>query len=482
MGSSLCLREQSLPARGYGFGALAALGLLFALWPLVQPVLQNADTAVYNDQIDARDLGGRTTHIGYMALGVLFRALIPGQTDRVMNAMTLILGVAGLYAVYAASYRLCRSSLGGLLAAASVAAIPVYLKGMLLSEVDVPLAAFVAIAFCFALHERVILAATAYGCAMLISPLGGLSLAPVLIAVTWPLGTRNNLATWLRRFMLFAAVSVAIYGSVVVPHWQEYIYGGRGLLHAPRRAFNLAAHARRSLHFAERELGPMLGLWLLASASALRRKLYGLVLGGLLAVAVALTFGERFVDVPVQLPTALLLAPWLGFVVATQQRALNGALALASAALIAQWGSEAFLGTSALVARATAERAAYDALRRQSSHELLLANANGFSDYCMVRMLFGRVDVEQVFDRPHFQRECEHIARAEETYTIVLARGPFRAPCAALEARYELVTQRAGSRQFKLLVARTQPLAEGPGAKPVRRKRRARPHVGGRAP
>jgi hypothetical protein len=63
--------------------------LLFAVHAvLVRPVLQNGDTAVYNDQIDAHFFTGRAIHIGYFMLGALFHALLPFRTDTSMAKVT----------------------------------------------------------------------------------------------------------------------------------------------------------------------------------------------------------------------------------------------------------------------------------------------------------------------------------------------------------------------------------------------------------
>jgi hypothetical protein len=78
----------------------AALALVSWLGALTAPVLQSGDAAVYNDQVNRRHLAVRMSHIGYLALGIVFRALLPGPTDLVMNRMTVVIGVAGLAVIY----------------------------------------------------------------------------------------------------------------------------------------------------------------------------------------------------------------------------------------------------------------------------------------------------------------------------------------------------------------------------------------------
>jgi hypothetical protein len=118
--------------RGTLIGGLCVALPSLALCLLLEPVLQNGDAAVYNERIDARDLGERTVHIGYVALGIAFRALLPaGPTDLVMNAMTLVLGLVGQLAVYASALRLSRSPLASAVAALALLAVPAYLRGIM---------------------------------------------------------------------------------------------------------------------------------------------------------------------------------------------------------------------------------------------------------------------------------------------------------------------------------------------------------------
>jgi len=53
------------------------------------------DAARYNERIATGRFATRTFHIGYIALGYVLRPLLPGDTDWLMNLMTLVLGTGG---------------------------------------------------------------------------------------------------------------------------------------------------------------------------------------------------------------------------------------------------------------------------------------------------------------------------------------------------------------------------------------------------
>jgi hypothetical protein len=63
-------------------GSVVVVAPILFLIPLLQPLLQNGDSAVYNDQVDSLAIGVRTTHIGYFALGIALRCRFSSRRRR----------------------------------------------------------------------------------------------------------------------------------------------------------------------------------------------------------------------------------------------------------------------------------------------------------------------------------------------------------------------------------------------------------------
>jgi hypothetical protein len=301
-----------------GYSLAAVLAVTIACAPLFGPWLQDGDAAVYNQQIEAHRFDIRTTHIGYIALGTVFHALSPLSTDTTMNVMTAILGAVGVVAVAWLALALGASPWLAVLAAALAFAGPEYLRGMVLSEVDIVLAVLAICALALYAWRRPVLAGAAYGLAMLCSPLGAWSLPWFVCLRTSTAGdARSRWRDHARQLATFGVVSLAVYAPIVVWHWHDYFYGGRGILHAPRRALNLLVDLGRSVHFFEAGLAiaPLmvagLALVLTRRGSAPQRSL---AIGVLISAIASALWGERFLDVPVQLPNWLVLACYAALV------------------------------------------------------------------------------------------------------------------------------------------------------------------------
>lgn len=440
-----------------------------ALCSLVTPVLQNGDAAVYNDQIERGDLRLRAVHFGYLLLGCVFRRLLPGATDWQMNLMTVLLGTAGALAVYATTHTFTRCGPAALVAGLSVLAAPAYLRGMLASEVDVPIAVVIALAFALWVGKSVKLAGAVYGYAMLVSPLASLGLPAFLL--TPPPGAdapdaRRAFTAQLRRVALFGVVSLAVYLPVVVVCRNSYFNGGHGLLHAPRAPYELAAQWGRSMKFfgAERWL---VALWLAGAVVAFTRG-FRAWLAGILAVAVAsVAFGERFSDVPVQLTTTTLAAPLAGFVVAAALSFFkNGRVAarLASASVLAALAALLFVtaarslaGARDFVARLERERTAYLELGRAFPEGVVLVNPQSFQQARpFERVVYGRTHgAGHVISQREFSAACSEYAR--ERHAFWFGKPPYSPPCRELAERYVSTTRHFQGTRFHLLVPRDEP-------------------------
>ncbi|HEY3256964.1 MAG TPA: hypothetical protein VGJ91_23570 [Polyangiaceae bacterium] len=293
--------------------AVAFLILLLLLATLLRPVLQNGDSAVYNQQIASRILRDRTTHVGYIALGIIFDTVLPFSTDMNMNVMSLTFGVAGLYAVYSAAHVLNRSRWASGLAVLLALALPSELLGMLLSEVDIVSASLVAVAYACFLNELTVIAGLVFGLSVLVTPLSGplLSVFVLTVSVSEE-GPGRGAARHFVRLVRFGTAALVVYLPPVSLYYQDYVYGSRGLLHAPRAALSLLERLTHSGAFIWQEACFLIPLYVLgtvgcfASGRGWRTGQPAIAL--IVSVGLMALVGERFLDVPVQLPNLVLLA------------------------------------------------------------------------------------------------------------------------------------------------------------------------------
>ena len=432
-------------------GLLVALPSL-ALTLLLEPVLQNGDAAVYNERVDERHLGERTVHIGYVALGIVFRTLLPGPTDLVMNAMTVVLGLVGQLAVYASALRASRSPLASAAAALALLAVPAYLRGMLLSEVDVPLAALVALAFALFVYGRPAWAGAAFGAALLVSPLAVCGLPMLLAAGLLPHEPALDWRQRALRFARFAAVAALVYVPPVAYHWREYLYGGRGLLRVPA-PFDWPKQLKLSTLF-------MQASWLLlipvlvGGAAAIAKRMGVLVAGGALTALLALAL-DRFNDVPAQLPTAVLVAPWIALAIALAGRWQRLAPALACLALIASLAATGLARVRGQIAGLASERDAYTTLAQSSGGRVYMVGARNFTQARRFeRTVYGRSYTGHVITRRDVRENCAKLGRSGAY--LWFARGSPYLPCFTMRKRYEESAVELGGVSYRLLVPRAR--------------------------
>jgi len=287
--------------------ALATIVLFVAhLW-LVAPVLQNGDGAVYNEQIEQCTLGIRSPHVGYMVLGMVFNEILPFGTERNLNLMCLVFASFGAAAIIAIARRYGSTWLAAVFAGMLVFGIRSYLRGAVLAEVDGVACSLILIALASWVFGYRIAAGIAYGAAMLVTPLSSLSLPVFLFTSNRERTTLRNLLQHSLDLCIFGVSALAAYVPLVLCFWQDYWHGGRGLLRAPRQPWDLHEQVMRSVRFFSTPAMPwvVLGLAGILLGTTKRKSI---AFGTLMAIAVAATVGERFLDVPVQLPQLCMLA------------------------------------------------------------------------------------------------------------------------------------------------------------------------------
>jgi hypothetical protein len=388
----------TVPVAGSLIGVLLIV-LLFS--PLMSPNLQNGDSVVYNHQVELRELGKRTTHFGYYLLGMICDALSPADTDTTMNFMCLLFGALGGLAVFWLTYFYSDSYLLALMASLLALSSRSYLKGMILSEVDVVHAALTVIGV--ALFQRKAPAAgLAYGLALLVSPLAALMLPLFLLnlQISSEDRLRHSIMAHLKRLLMFGLSSAMVYVPVVAYHFKDYFWGYRGIFTAPRVGWDPAEGIRLSVKFFSQQGLPLLPLIMvgvaLACTSRSHRERGTLAIAALVAVLVAALFGERFGGrVPVQLPTYLVLCSFPALLGAYLRASKKWWLVPLAAFLVTFPGSLSW--ASSELSRAEATRARNLAIKASSSpHEAMVIGMDSWHN----RMLFER----HVHGKPYAQR------------------------------------------------------------------------------
>jgi hypothetical protein len=409
-----------LAAARAALAAWAVLCLAHA-W-LIRAVMQNGDCAVYNDQIEQRLTSIRTTHVGYILLGIAADKLLPFNVDLNVNVMNLAFASAGGVAMIVLARRLGASRAEAALAPLLAFAVHAYLRGAVLAEVDVVACSLLLVALALWLSRQRAGAGAAFGVAMLVTPISAFSL-PMWLAS--PLRRPREARRWARHALdvtVFALASLAVYLPLVAHHWNDYWYGGRGLLHAPRERWDVGAQVERSLAFVTGSASPWLALGL-AGALAAAGTGTSPGLGLCIALTLAGTVGERFLDVPVQLPQVCVLAVF-AVVVASRIRARG----LRWAVLLLAWGLTAWPSYRDVAEEVVADarqRATYEAMAAQTPKMLAVGLPSSWEDGLRFeRIVYHRTKLDLGMDYGSFRRAGRSIAATRRDYAIWLLSPP----------------------------------------------------------
>lgn len=290
-----------------------AFGLGILVWafaPLIQPVVQNGDAAVYTEQVQQHAFNERAIHIGYVLIGSVFR-LLPMQIDRAMNVMALSFGLAALFALYAAG-KVFGSRVAGFAGVLLLLGCKSYVRAMVLSEVDILSATLVMISYALYVRKQNLLAGAGFGLAMLTTPVTATFLPMFLFTFALdPRGPRATFRAQFLRVLWFGLVAMAVYLPFVVWQRQSYFFGGRSVTTSGTSPFDAMAQIERGAQFFYINAWPLIPLFCAGILSALsdrelwRRDQPGLAL--VLTLVLTALLADRTGDVPVHLPALALL-------------------------------------------------------------------------------------------------------------------------------------------------------------------------------
>ena len=265
----------------------------FVLFALSSPgALPNGDAALYLQQILALEVSQRTTHIGYYLIGIPFIHFLPFAPDYSLHLMSCLCGALCASLLFAITVFITRSRLISLLTCIILVTTNVFAHNAVFAEVYVPQLLFFLLALLLLQHNNPIAGGASYALSFLITPSALFGLA-----MLFPFrSNKKQLARFTAAFLLLTAI-------IVLPHLSDYVSGGRGLLKASHAA--MSAGEAFLKEYREFFAGMLWYLpFLLAGCiDFMKNKMtrdWGIALFSMWLITFAA--GERFGDVPVQLP------------------------------------------------------------------------------------------------------------------------------------------------------------------------------------
>ncbi len=265
----------------------------FVLFALSSPgALPNGDAALYLQQILSLDVSQRTTHIGYYLIGIPFIHFLPFASDYSLNLMSCLCGALCASLLFAITLCITRSRLISLLACFILVTTNVFAHNAVFAEVYVPQLFFFLLALLLLQRNSPIAGGASYALSFLITPSALFGLA-----MLFPF-RRNK-----KQLARFAAAFLLLTGIIVVPHLSDYVSGGRGLLKASHAAMNADeafAKEYREFFFGMLWYLPFLFAGCIHIMKNKMTRDWGIALFSMWLIT--FVAGERFGDVPVQLP------------------------------------------------------------------------------------------------------------------------------------------------------------------------------------
>lgn len=269
--------------------------LLFAL--LCPQALSNGDAALYAQQIRDLDFAHRTVHLGYYLIGIPFIHLLPLPADYALNLINCFYGALCVSALFLITVLITKSIQASFIACLLLITNHLFASNAVCAEVYVPQLFFFLLLIALLLVNKPITAGFSCAISCLITPSAIFGLATLI-----PFRRNRQL---LFRFMITALAAILF---MVSSNFSDYIMGGRGLLKASHASLSIGAAFLKE--YREFFCGILWYLpFLLAGVvETIRCRKYH-VWGMSIFIIWLLTFiaGERFGDVPVQLPCYALI-------------------------------------------------------------------------------------------------------------------------------------------------------------------------------
>ena len=256
---------------------------------------------------------------------------------------------------------------------------------------------------------------------MLVTPLAALNL-PLFLFTPSNGDTEQGWSTRFKSIGLFTSASLITYFPFVLIFWRDYWYGGRGILHAPSQAWDLATQLDRSLRFYVSASGPILALYIIGLLVALVQR-NRLAYGTALSIIGATVFGERFLDVPVQLPLACILCVFAVTLAAKIRQRKYSVLLLTAAWMFTAVPHYQVVARE--VSQHEQKRAIYLEMAKQTPRILLVGMSDSWDEGLpFERVVYGKTKLGLGLDWRRFIRSSRVIARTRQDYAVWLLSNP----------------------------------------------------------
>ena len=268
------------------------LVVVFALYAALAPdSFINADATLYAEQIREANFAERTTHLGYY-LFAYPATFLPLKLDHALNLLNCALGAGVVALVSLIGEAVAKSRHAGYVAGAIAFANQGLAYNALHAEAYAGQTFFLLLGVYLWLRRRNMAAGVCIAVSFLFS-------ASTVFAAPFFLVTRLRV----KPLLQLAAAGAAVVALALVPVWHNYLFGARGLLGAADNPVSL------TLAFLKTGQDGFYGCYalipfFLAGLYVTRRWRFTWAVAA--TGAAVFLFGEKFMDVPVQLPTWML--------------------------------------------------------------------------------------------------------------------------------------------------------------------------------
>jgi hypothetical protein len=317
----------------------------------------------------------------------------------------------------------------------------------------------VVLAYALFLWNAPLVAGLLFGLAVLVTPLSGPMVVPFLLTIPMQRGARRaSVVAQVRKVAKFGLAASLVYLPPVFCHYEAYVYGGRGLTAAPRAHYPWLERLSRSIGYIAGDGGLALLLCALGAAACLwSPRIWRLgqpVIALVVSVIVIALAGERFPDVPVQLPNLLLLMalPPVAFAILPWGARLGVPLLVALCSFELHHNYDRVL---AEVESQDRDRRFFASVREQSlPHQPMLVGVAGWGPKRMFeRYAATGAQLAPVFDTREFFVRSTRVATGKN-YQIWFLRRASSPKLAPLLGRYLLESRTVDGHLYQVLVPR----------------------------
>ena len=274
--------------------------IYFAL--LAPRALTSGDAALYVQQICNLDFSHRTVHLGYYLLGFPTIHLLPLHPDYALNLMSCAYASLSIATLFLITLSLTDSRKASFAACLIVSTSSLFASNAVFAEVYGAQLFFFLLAIAFLLYKKPVFAGISYAVSFLITP-------STIFGLVMLIPFRKDRS----RLFRFAISALLIIIAVVSPVASDYFSGGRGLLKASRASLTISAALVKEYREFFSTMAWYVPFLVAGAIEMIRRGRYrewGLII--FFIWFLTLIAGERFGDVPVQLPTYALMCIMVG--------------------------------------------------------------------------------------------------------------------------------------------------------------------------